>query len=641
MCGICGIVSQDKNKRHEPELLKYMLKHLRHRGPEAEGFWNENGAALAHARLKIIDPEGSPQPIISENGNFILVGNGEIYNYKELRKTLIEKDHSFSTNGDMETILHLYEEYGVEMLSHLHGMFAFFLWDKENQTAFFARDRMGQKPFYFSNQGTQLLFGSELKTIIAHPEVEREIDPEGIAVFLKYGYIPDNYTILKGIQKLPPAHFGLWKNNTFEIKRYWSPNIESQQLINPEELRILLESSVKDRLQSDVPLGIFLSGGIDSSIISICAKYLSSGSLKTFSIGFPEEEYNELQFAKKVAEQIGAEHHEQIVTPDALAVADKLAFHFDEPFADSSVIPMYYLSEMTAQHVTVVLSGDGGDELFGGYERYRAMNMADRMQKIPGAGKISKFVSQLIPNSQDFKGLGTRLGKFFNSVSLPPAKRYDIWQSVAIDEILLNITGDMVDKEMQKLVTFGYLQELFGENNKETSGETAAIVDINSYLPGDLLTKVDRTSMAHSLECRSPFMDHKLVKQALSIPFSQKIKGRNQKIPLKEAFAKELPPVILNRRKMGFGVPMSKWFRENHSLQDFLKDVLFSKKSINRGLLCPISLFDLAGKHFNGQADHSAVLWTSLMLELWAVQILDGIKKWHPFMDKGKNEKFS
>jgi asparagine synthase (glutamine-hydrolysing) len=609
-----------------------MIDAQAHRGPDAWGVWSDERCAIGHRRLSIIDlSEAGRQPMSNARGDIQITFNGEIYNFQRLRRELEGLGYGFRTRTDTEAIIYAYEQWGAGCLGRLRGMFAFAIWDRLRRRLFLARDRLGKKPLFYAQFGDRFLFASELQGLLADKDVPREVDPSAIDAYLSYGYVPAPHTAFKGVYKLPPAHYLALdlKQTGFEkrIERYWSLDYEPKLRIDEDEacevLREKMTEAVRLRMISDVPLGAFLSGGVDSSVVVGLMAKLSGAKVKTFSIGFNEAAYDETAHARRIAGRWGTDHHEFIVKPDALSILPKLVRHYGEPYADSSAIPTFYVAQMTRRHVTVALNGDGGDESFAGYERYLANHLAERMRSIPGAAMAARALCRVIPDSIDPKSRARRAHRFLAVASRPMAERYQRWLKTFQDEAkprlyspefsgLLNGHGD------------GSLRALFDVATPLHSPshpiDAAMAVDVASYLPYDLLVKVDITSMANSLEARSPFLDHEVMEFAARLPAEIKFRGGRLKSLLKRAFADLLPQENVNRRKMGFGVPVGQWFRG--PLRNLLRDALLSPRSLNRGYFRGPEVRRLVDEHLELRADHSFQLWNLLMLELWHLEFI-------------------
>jgi asparagine synthase (glutamine-hydrolysing) len=629
MCGIGGKLYFDPARPVEREVLARMNAVQAHRGPDDSGIYCQGAVGLAHRRLSIIDlsPAGH-QPMANEDGTVWIVFNGEIYNFQALRPRLAGRGHRFRSQTDTEVILHLYEEHGVDCLQFLRGMFAFAIWDGPRHQLFLARDRLGKKPLCYHQDAEALRFASEAKAILQDPAVEARPDPVGISHYLTYGYVPSPGSAFQGMRKLPPAHYLLSREGKVEVVRYWRLR-RDRKLHRPEaewcrEILARLEEAVRLRLISDVPLGAFLSGGIDSSAVVAMMSRISSGPVKTFSIGFDEPEYDELRYARQVAERFGTEHHELVVRPDATAILPKLAWHYDEPFGDSSAVPTYYVAQMTRQYVTVALNGDAGDEDFGGYDRYVANLLAASFDRWPGAGLLRRAIRSglhLWPQSGRRTSLLYRGRRFLDGLTEQPERRYARW--------FCHFYGDRKDElcspEFRAAWGEDALEVLltaYRESDAPDLLDATLGVDAALYLPDDLLVKVDIASMAHSLEARSPFLDHEFMEFAATIPSDLKVRGRVKKYILKRALSGLLPDEILHRPKMGFGVPIDHWFR--HELRDLTYDTLLGPRCLARGYFRPETLHRLLDEHTRGTANWHYLLWTLLMLELWHQTYVDG-----------------
>jgi asparagine synthase (glutamine-hydrolysing) len=638
MCGIAGAVWTDPTAALAPEVLERMTAVLAHRGPDDSGRYQSNlklrphttsqpGVALGHRRLSIIDVAGGHQPLSNEDGTVWIVFNGEIYNHRELRQRLEGAGHRFATRCDTEVIVHLYEDEGLEFLGHLNGMFALAIWDARRGRLVVARDRLGKKPLYYRHEPNRLLFASELKSLLQVPHIERQIDAQALDEYLTYQYVPHPRTIFRGFSKLPPAHYGVFDGARWTTARYWFPDF-NQQVARPiadyaEELRELLTSAVRLRLESDVPLGAFLSGGVDSSLIVGLMQRLAKQPVKTFCVGFPVKEYDETAAAREVATRLGTQHREFRVDPESLDVLEKLVWHYDEPFADSSALPTYWLSKVTREHVTVALTGDGGDELFAGYLRYRAVRMASRFDRLPsfvrsmaGAG-----LWQTLAARGRQRSLLRRAGRLAEALHYPPERRYLEWVSVFNEARRASLYSDAFLARLPDVDPFEFLESAFYQTPSRDPVTRASLADLVTYLPCDLMTKVDIASMANSLECRAPFLDCRVVELAAKMPIDYKLHhGRGKRI-LREAFPDLLPESIMRRPKMGFGVPLDHWFRGE--LTGYVRSVLLDPRSLERGYFRPEAIRRLLDEHQAGAFDHSHRLWALLVLELWHRQWVD------------------
>lgn len=626
MCGIVGIVN--KSKAVSLETIERMNSCIAHRGPDDDGFYVKENIALAMRRLAIIDIAHGKQPIHTPDKTKWIVFNGEIYNFQELRKDLETRGRRFLTNSDTETILHLYDVHGADCVQFLRGMFAFAIWDETDKSLFIARDRVGKKPLLYSHQPNgDLIFGSEFTALLAHHDVSRTVDYKAINDYLSYLCVPAPQTAFRQIRKLEPAHWLRWKDGQIETKRYWSPDFHRKIKISEEEAiqettRIVREST-RLRMISEVPLGAFLSGGVDSSIVVALMAQESSQPVKTFSIGFEEQDYSELKYAKKVAESIGAEYHEFIVKPNALEILPLLVEHYGEPYADSSAIPTYYVAKETRKFVTVALNGDGGDESFAGYERYAAMRIANiyhRLPKILRKTLIEKAVNA-VPVSELKKSRARDAKRFLQAASLPRTERYFEWVSAFNRQTKNELYTKEFAAQIDGADSAEILDRWFGTANGSGILDATMLTDQMTYLPNDLLVKVDIASMANSLEARSPLLDHKVIEFAASLPENLKMRGFETKSLLKKAAARLVPREVIYRRKMGFGVPLGRWFRGE--MKDFVGATLLSEKSLKRGIVKPEAVEKYVKGHLDEGRDYTPQIWTLLMLELWFQRFID------------------
>jgi asparagine synthase (glutamine-hydrolysing) len=638
MCGITGAIWSDPAAAIPPDVLARMTEVLAHRGPDDAGRFVSQylsqggngpvpGVALGHRRLSIIDVAGGHQPLSNEDNTVWITFNGEIYNHRELRKRLEGSGHQFRTHCDTETIVHLYEDEGLDFLSHVNGMFSLAVWDARQRRLVVARDRLGEKPLYYRVEPHRLLFASELKSLLEVPGIPRELDPQALDEYLAYQYVPHPHAIFRGFAKLPPAHLGVYENDRFTTHCYWRPNFEIEERRTmtdyAAELRELFTGAVRMRLESDVPLGAFLSGGIDSALVVGLMQQAMNRPVKTFSIGFPVPEYDETSAARETAERLGTEHQEFRVEPNCVEVLDKLVWHYDEPFGDSSAIPTYYVSKLTRQHVTVALTGDGGDELFAGYLRYKAVRLAAILDRLPGWMKAAggnRFLSNLAGGRRQ-RSLVRRAARFGEALNYSPQRRYFDWMSMFNEARRAELYSDAFLAELPDVDPFEFLAHAFTRVRGRDPVTQASLVDLQTYLPCDLLTKVDIASMANSLECRAPFLDHRVVELAARMPVDYKLRGRQSKRILQQAFPELLPPRVMRRPKMGFGVPLEHWFR--HELKDYSRQVLLDPRSIERGYFRPEVVRRMLDDHQSGTFDHSYRLWGLLFFELWQQRWLD------------------
>jgi asparagine synthase (glutamine-hydrolysing) len=625
MCGIAGFISKTDERRDERAArLDGMCRVIEYRGPDEQGTAVEGRAAMGMRRLSIIDLATGQQPIYNTDRTKLIVFNGEIYNYRELKRDLESRGYTFRTNSDTETIIHAYEEYGEDCVRLLRGMFAFAIWDSEDQSLFLARDRVGKKPlFYTLTVDGEFVFGSEMKVLLEHGGVTREIDHGALDAYLTFGYVPEELCIFKNVKKLEPGQFLIFRDGEIYTEKYWDFEFSGATLPDGEdeigeELLAKLRDAVGVRLISEVPLGAFLSGGVDSSAVVGLMSQILDQPVKTFSIGFNEDSFDELKYARLAAKHFKTEHHEFILTPEFVDVVDQLVWHFDEPFADSSALPTYMVSKMAREFVTVVLSGDGGDELFGGYTRYAIDRGRSGLERLPRGirQKLLRPLSEVLPHGS--------LGKnYLFNISLDAAGRY-------IDSIS-HFNGPrkrrLYSTEIRTKMngTFERGERLFRQIASSVANddpfEELLYLDSKTYLPGDILTKVDRMSMASSLEARCPLLDHKLIEYVTRIPSALKMKGRETKYIFKEALRDLVPREILHREKQGFGVPINQWI--NLQLKDRITSDLSDTRSSARGYFEPKYVNLLLDEHQRGRRDHSHALWTLWMLELWHRRYVD------------------
>ena len=627
MCGITGFVYK-KGRPAERELLEAMNRAIYHRGPDEDGFFSDENVGLAMSRLSIIDLASGQQPIFNADGSKCIVFNGEIYNYQDLRQGLIDRGHELFTKSDTEAVLRLYEEYGAACLQHLRGMFAFAIWDTVKKELFLARDRIGKKPLLFSHQSNgDLIFGSEFRALLRHPSVSREVDYDAIHSYLTYLCIPAPQTGFKSIRKLEPGHWLRWKDGEIETHRYWLPDFSKKIKISEEDAIVettrLVREATKLRMISEVPLGAFLSGGVDSSMVVALMAQESNAPVKTFSIGFEDQDFSELKYARAVAEHVGAEYNEFIVRPDALEVLPTLIDHYGEPYADSSAVPTYYVSKETRKHVTVALNGDGGDESFGGYERYAAMQAAEIYQRFPAALRkiFIEMPAGALPSSELKRTRIRDVQRFIMAANLPRSERYYYWMSGIKDSMKNELYTDDFKRKHNGNTPFHFLDQWYKRANGSGLLDSTLLTDQMTYLPNDLLVKVDIASMANSLEARSPFLDHKVIEFAASLPENLKMRRFQTKFLLKKAAARLVPRSVIYRQKMGFGVPIGRWFRGE--MKYFVHSVLLSERAKNRGILDPTVVARWIDEHETATADHTYHIWGLLMLELWFQRFID------------------
>jgi asparagine synthase (glutamine-hydrolysing) len=624
MCGIAGYVespaaaSFTRDDGHA--LVHEMCEAIRYRGPDDEGIWIGDGVALGMRRLSIIDLSTGHQPIHNEDGTVWIVFNGEIYNFQQLRQELESAGHRFYTSTDTETIVHAYEQWGPDAVGRLRGMFGLAIWDTRSKALLLARDRLGIKPLHYASVGDRLYFGSEIKSILCAPDLPRDLDLDALDHYLSFLYTPPDQSIFRSVRKLPPGHLLTWRDGKTEIHRYWRLPAEERFAGSEQEaagqLRVVLGDAVRSHLVSDVPVGAFLSGGIDSSVVVGLMSEASGTRVRTFSIGFDEPAFDELTHARRVAQHFGTDHHEFVVKPDAVRILDAIIGHFDEPFADSSAIPTWYVSEMARRHVTVVLSGDGGDELFGGYDRYVPHpRVAAFDRHSPKAlRRVAALAATRLPH-------GTRGKNFLRHVGRDDRGRYlDAIRFFSTDEKSALWSADvrraLVGPDPERR-----LARHFARYEKLPWPTQMMRFDAETYLPEDVLTKVDRMSMAHSIESRVPLLDNHVVEFASMLPASLKIRNGRRKHILKEVAATLLPRDILERPKQGFGVPLGSWFRGN--LRELFADTLLSPRSLERGYFQAPFVRRLVDEHVSGKRDHTLRLWQLVVFERWHRQYVD------------------
>lgn len=632
MCGICGVVKISPTHRVSPSILSSMCKTLYHRGPDDQGVFIKKNVGLATRRLSIIDVEGGHQPLANEDKSIWAAHNGEIYNFPSLRKELITRSHSFSTKTDTETIVHSYEQWGEEFVHRLRGMFSFALWDSRENKLLLVRDRIGIKPLYYTRlKDKTLVFGSELKAILAYPETERFLEPQALNLFLTLEYIPSPFSIFQDIYKLPPGCMLTFKQGHLSIHKYW--NIQAQTRVKDsisqaslpelmEKLYSLLKESVKLRLISDVPLGSFLSGGIDSSTIVGLMRELGASPLKTFSIGFKESSYNELNHAHRIVKKFNTEHHEAIIQPQALDLTEKLIRYLDEPLGDFSIFPTYLVSQLARKEVKVILSGDGGDEIFGGYEHYQAQKISELFSPFIFQNFMPSLVKKFPPSSQK-KGLWNKLRRYFQGFEHSPGSRHFRWMMFLSLKHKKNLySSDFIHslggiEEIYDLFPFKDIYPSLKHFDPLT-GEL--YLDLKSYLVDNILVKVDRMSMASSLETRVPLLDHKIIEFMFKLPGKLKLHGLTTKWLFKKTMERLLPPPNIYRSKEGFSIPIKHWLR--NELKCLMLDYLSQKRIKEEGLFNYPYLKQMIEAHVQGKENFSHQLWSLLVFEIWKEQYL-------------------
>ncbi|MBN1249985.1 MAG: asparagine synthase (glutamine-hydrolyzing) [Anaerolineae bacterium] len=626
MCGIYGVVSRVPDKAVDRAALKRMGQVLYHRGPDDEGCRFDGQAGLGVRRLSIIDLAHGQQPVTNEDDMLWLVFNGEIYNYRELRDTLGKQGHVFTSGSDTEVIIHAFEEYGDSCVEHLNGMFAFAIWDVARRRLTIVRDRLGIKPLYYWASDDQIVFGSELKAVIAHPDVPRAIDLIALDQFLTLEYIPSPRTIFQGIHKLPPAHRLVFEGSGLTVEPYWDVHlceIPRDEAACAEVLAELIRDAVHLQLVSDVPVGALLSGGIDSSAVVAFMSEASSMPVQTFSIGFDDQTYNELPYARSVAAHFVTDHHEEVLQPDIASLSEKLVRHLDEPFADFSIFPTYLVSELASQSVKVVLSGDGGDEVFGGYETYVAQSMDRYYRCLPAVLRRQTLPTLMdrVPPQPAKRGLINKAKRFVEGAALPVSLQHTRWMMFVND----SDKAQLYQPDLQASLDGRTVATLLETHFRAAAGldpfAQQQYVDIKTYLVDDILTKVDRMSMAASIEARVPLLDHRIVEFALSLPSHHKLRRGRTKLALRRAMRGRLPKAVLNRPKQGFSIPLKHWLRG--SLKPLMMDLLSADCVRRRGYFAPQTVDRWVADHLRGYANHSHRLWALMVFELWHRQMLD------------------
>lgn len=620
MCGITGLVHFNKDKVVVPAILKNMSDSICHRGPDDEGHYIHQNVGLGFRRLSIIDLSTGHQPLSNQNDSIFIVFNGEIYNYQEQRDKLKQKGYSFKTTTDTEVILHLYQEYGVNCLQYLRGMFAFAIWDNNKEQMFCARDRFGIKPFYYYTNKEKFVFGSEIKAILKSDDIDKTISIDALDSYFAFGYITSDLSIYKNIKKLQPAHYLLLSikdKPTIEIKRYWEihfdPDYSKSENGWQDEIEECFSETVKLHMISDVPLGAFLSGGIDSSSVVAMMGRNSDRPVKTFSIGFKEQKFNELKYAREIADKYGCEHHEQIVEPESVNLLSLLVNAYDEPFADASAIPTYYVSKLARQFVTVALSGDGGDELFAGYTGYTKFKKIKSFPLNFNGSFVNKMIwgniHNLIPQSIKGKGL-----MYFLSQHKEYAFAYQTsWTQEERKELINNQNAQTTN-----IATELFKEAILRNKNNYDFITNLQYLDMKTYMVDDILTKVDRASMMNSLEVRVPMLDHKFAELSFKIPWNLKLKGNKTKYILKKSMENYLPENILNHPKQGFGVPLSLWFKGD--LKEFVNDTLLSQNPLLSKYLDKNYVKKIVLEDRKGRRDFNSKIWSLIVFEEWLKQ---------------------
>ena len=639
MCGIAGWLNLKKSdQNHTESVLHSMCERIVHRGPDSEGLWMDDAVALGMRRLSIIDLHTGDQPVFSEDKSVVAMINGELYNYREVRADLERRGHKFRTQTDVEIVPHLYQIYGDDLVDHINGMFAISLWDTAKKKLILARDRFGEKPIYYGVFDGKLLYASEPKAILAHPSVKPELNLEALRHYLSYDYVPAPQSIYKGIYKLPAAHILTVENGEIKTRRYWDlawsePGAVATGFPAPDgsdtkgrtmslsdkasELRELLSDAVRMRLVADVPLGILLSGGVDSSAIAAFATQHATEKVKTFSIGFEEDSFDESKYARQVSHHLGTEHYEATLSVGTAAdLISEIGSWLDEPLSDGSLIPTFMLSQFVRHHVTVALGGDGGDELFAGYPMYYGHKVAKMYSAVPGfirTGVIEPVVKRL-PVSTNNLSFEYRAKRFIRSSNYDLITRHHSWfGSFSLEEQTQLLTPEIREQTSDDI--YAGARELLTKSDAKNEIEQMQYLDMNFYMAEDILTKVDRASMAVSLETRAPFLDPRIGQLAASIPLDYKLRGSKGKYILKKSLEGLLPHEILHRKKKGFGIPVAEWLKGR--LNPLMHDLLADERLREQGLFNPNYVQTLIAEHEKGIASHHKQLWTLLVFQLW------------------------
>ena len=630
MCGICGIVSSEGIGPGDRVALEGMCRTLRHRGPDDEGYYVDRWAALGMRRLSIIDLATGQQPVTNEEGKVWLVFNGEIYNYRELRQRFEREGHVFASQSDSEVIVHAYEAYGERCLQLLNGMFALAIWDTRRNRLFLARDRLGIKPLYYWHDPNHIVFGSELKALMVHPDVPRMVDPVALDQFLTLEYVPSPRTIFTDVRKLLPGHYLIFEAGHCQVEPYW--DVPFQEMPNDEatcaeQLADLIGDAVRLQMVSDVPLGAFLSGGLDSSTVVASMSRLTHEPVRTFSIGFADATYNELPYARAVARYFGTRHTEATLQPDIADLAERLVEHLDEPLADFSIFPTYLVSELARHSVKVVLSGDGGDELFGGYDAYVAQKYDRYYRWLPGPLRrraLPALMERIRPQPAK-KGLINKAKRFVEGASMSPSLQHARWMMFMSDADKARLYRPALQVSVNGCSASSLLEGYFQRVEEVEPLARQQYVDLKTYLADDILTKVDRMSMAASIEARVPLLDHRIVEFALNLPPHMKLQGGQTKVILRRAMHGRLPEAILTKPKQGFSIPLKHWL--HGPLRPMLTDLLSADCVRRRGYFEAETVTRWVTEHLDGRANHSHRLWALMVFELWQRQVLGGGRK--------------
>ena len=627
MCGISGIYYFSNERPVIADDIRRMCSTIRHRGPDDEGVYVNGIAGIGMRRLSIIDLNTGHQPIANEDKSIWVVFNGEIYNHCDVRADLEGRGHRFRTRSDTETIVHAYEEFGERCIDYLNGMFAFAVFDENKKQLFLARDRIGIKPLYYFMDAKQFLFGSEIKAILAHNGIPRALDVEALDSFLTFEYIPAPRSIFQSIKKLPPGHTLTVSPQGVSIARYWDVTQgdggEDEESYC-EQLHETLKDAVRLQLISDVPLGALLSGGIDSStVVGLMAAQMSA-PVETFSIGFQDDTYNELSYARYIAQYFRTHHHDQVIQPQIVSLVEKLIHHCDEPLGDFSLFPTYLVSAFARQYVTVALSGDGGDELFAGYDHYKAQRLDGYYRLLPRIVRehVITYLLERIPPTAQKKGIINKAKRFVEGAALPADLQHTRWMTFFTPAEKRQLYQPEIQTELKDVDTHAFMRQFLSKNGISDQLGEQLLLDLKTYMVDDILVKVDRMSMATSLEVRVPFLDHRVVELAALIPSELKLKGSSSKYILKKAMSRLLPQTILNKKKEGFSIPIKNWLREE--LRPLLLDTLSRDRVKARGYFNVNYVGQLTAEHLEGRANHSHKLWALVVFEMWHRVYLDG-----------------
>lgn len=628
MCGIAGVFHIDGQPAN-PEIVERMTRLIAHRGPDGQSEWVQGAVGLGHRRLSIVDlSERGTQPMPNEDGTVQITFNGEIYNHRDLRNDLLAKGHIFNSQTDTESIVHGYEEYGADVIQYLNGMFAFAIWDGRKNELFLVRDRLGIKPLFYGLFGDTFLFGSEIKAIVEHPAAQRELDTEALDLYLSLNYTPAPMTMLRGIRQVEPGQWLRVKagSRDLQLVNYWDVDYSRKSDLSFEEAQekfdSLLHAAVERRLMADVPLGAFLSGGLDSSAVVACMKTTATGDVKTFSMGFGESSYNEAPYAREVATHLNTQHYERTVTPDLAAILPKIVWHGEDPLADSSMIPVYYLSQMTREQVTVALAGDGADEILAGYPTYIATQWARMAEFIPRpvVETAVQPVLNLLPVSDAKVSRREKLQRFANGIGHGWQNAHAVWRQIHSESEKRQVLATGVLNGHNRV--FETYSRYYERCHSDDMLDKLLYVDTRFYLPNDMLAKVDRMSMAHGLETRVPFLDYTIVEFAASLPSEFKLRRGVGKYILRETMKNRLPQTTLTRQKAGFNIPVAKWLREE--LRDLMTDTLSAKNLTEVGIWQPVNIQKMVADHLQRKRDNGHQLWGLLTFMLW----------WQQFMEK-------